>query len=206
MQRPVADPVGDVVDVAFDVAGGSLPAENAWALAAAIGARLPWFAEEPLAGVHPLRAVPTAYGVVLLARRAKLVLRMPAARFSASLELQDAELDVAGSALRVGQGAARPLRSSPTLSANRVVTGAETAAQFESDVRRVLDALAVECALISGRRRQGSAGERTVAGFALSLAGLSPRDSLWIQRVGIGGERQLGWGVFVPAKAITPAE
>jgi hypothetical protein len=58
--------------------------------------------------------------------------------------------------------------------------------------------------VISGRQRLASAGERTVAGFALSLAGLSPRDSLWIQRVGIGGERRLGWGVFVPAKEITP--
>ena len=58
------------MDVAFDVDGRSLPADNAWALLQEIERRLPWFAGESVAGVHPLRAAPTGYGEVLLAQRA----------------------------------------------------------------------------------------------------------------------------------------
>jgi hypothetical protein len=60
----------------------------------------------------------------------------------------------------------------------------------------------VDCDLISGRRRHGRAGSREVSGYALALIGLSAADSLRVQGLGIGGERGLGWGVFVPAKAI----
>jgi CRISPR-associated protein Cas6 len=194
-----------VVDVVFAVAGTSLPADHAWPLLQAILRRLPWLAGEALAGIHPLRATPTAYGVVLLAQRAKLVLRVPEVRLPDCLALQDADLDIGGSPLAVGAGGPRELRPSATLAAQRVVSEAGDARGFEGDVRRALQALGVECALISGRPRQTSAGGREIAGFALALHGLSAADSLRVQSVGIGGDRQLGWGVFVPAKAIIAA-
>jgi CRISPR-associated protein Cas6 len=195
----------EVVDVAFAVGGTSLPADHAWPLFQAILRRLPWFAGEALAGIHPLRTAPTSHGVVLLAQRAKLVLRVPEARVPECLALKDAALDVAGSPLAVGAGAPRGLRPSATLAALRVVSDAGDASGFEDDARRALQALAVDCELISGGRRQASAGARAIAGFALSLHGLSAADSLRVQSVGIGGDRGLGWGVFVPAKAISAA-
>jgi len=76
-----------VLDVVFDVEGASLPSDNAWPLLQGIERRLPWFGTEALAGVHPLRSVPTSYGVVLLAQRAKLVLRVPEKRLSYALLL-----------------------------------------------------------------------------------------------------------------------
>jgi CRISPR-associated protein Cas6 len=194
-----------VVDVVFDVAGTSLPADNAWPLLQAVERRLPWLAGEALAGIHPLHAAPTTYGVVLLAQRAKLVLRAPEARLPDCLALQDAQLDVAGSRLAVGAGRARLLRPSATLSAQRVASEAADAEGFESEVRRLLRSLAIDCGLISGRPRQAHAGARAIAGFALALHGVSAADSLRIQCLGIGGDRRLGWGVFVPAKAIVAA-
>jgi CRISPR-associated protein Cas6 len=199
----MTEPDPQVVDIVFDVEGTSLPADNAWPLSQAIERRLPWLADEALAGIHPLRAAPTTYGVVLLAQRAKLVLRAPEARLSDCLALQEAELDVAGSRLFVGAGKPRPLRPSATLSAQRVASDADDAQAFESEVPRLLAALAIECEFISGRRRQAAAGGREIAGFALALHGLSAADSLRVQGFGIGGERRLGWGVFVPAKSIT---
>ena len=70
---------------------------------------------------------------------------------------------------------------------------------------RWLRALGVDCGFISGRRRTSIAGGREIAGFALALHGLGPADSLRVQSAGIGGERRLGWGIFVPAKAIVAA-
>jgi CRISPR-associated protein Cas6 len=195
-------PDPQVVDVVFAVDGTSLPADNAWPLLQAIERRLPWLGGEALAGIHPLHAAPTTYGVVLLAQRAKLVLRAPETRLPDCLALQDAELDVAGSRLHVGAGKSRSLRPSATLSAQRVASDAGDAQAFEAEVPQLLSALRVDCEFISGRRRQASAGGREIAGFALALHGLTPADSLRVQSLGIGGERRLGWGVFVPAKSI----
>ncbi len=195
-----------ITDVVFDVEGSSLPADNAWPLLQAIERCLPWLATEDGAGIHPLHAVPTTHDVVLLARRAKLVLRVPEARRDDALALQGARLDVAGSALVVGAGRPRALRESATLHALRVAaeTGDET--RFQDEVMRRLRAFGVDCRFISGRRRTSSAGRREIAGFALSLHGLGPADSLRVQGAGIGGERRLGWGIFVPAKAIVAAD
>jgi CRISPR-associated protein Cas6 len=83
-----------------------------------------------------------------------------------------------------------------------VASDAGDAQAFEAEVPKLLSALRVDCEFISGRRRQASAGGREIAGFALALHGLTPADSLRVQSLGIGGERRLGWGVFVPAKSI----
>jgi CRISPR-associated protein Cas6 len=196
----------EVVDIVFDAVGASLPADYAWTLLQAVERRLPWFAEEALAGIHPLRAAPTSYGVVLLAQRAKLTLRAPLARAADCLALGGAELDVGGSPLSIGVGRPRPLRPSATVSAHRVASAAVDAGAFETEVAHALEALAIECSFISGRRRQASAGGREIRGFALSLHGLAPAASVRIQSMGLGGERRLGWGVFVPAKAIVAAD
>jgi CRISPR-associated protein Cas6 len=203
---PVPDAESTTVDVAFDLTGSSLPVEYAWLLLRAVEARLPWLPDEAQAGIHPLRTAPTTYGVVLLAQRAKLVLRLPGVRLPDALALQRSTLDVGGSGLDVGAGTARPLRPSATLSAQRVATGAADEAAFEADIADTLRRMGVAARYISGRPRGGDAGGRKIAGYALALHGLGPADSLRIQREGIGGDRRLGWGVFVPAKAIFAAD
>jgi CRISPR-associated protein Cas6 len=194
------------VDVVFDVRGASLPADNAWPLLQAILGRLPWLATDALAGIHPLRAVPTNYGVVLLAQRAKLVLRVPEARLHVCLALAGARLDIAGSALGVGAGRPRALQPSATLHAQRVATETGDEGAFQEEVAQWLRALDVDCRFISGRRRTSIADGREIAGYALALHDLGEADSLRIQGAGLGGNRRLGWGIFVPAKAIVAAQ
>jgi CRISPR-associated protein Cas6 len=198
----VPEPLPQVVDVVFGVTGTSVPADNAWPLARAVERVLPWLATEALAGIHPLRAAATTYGVALLAQRAKLVLRVPEARLHDCLALESTVLDLSGSPLAVGAATTRPLGASATLAAQRVTGGGGDMQEFEEDMRRILAALAIDCDFISGRAQHASAGGRDIAGFALALHGLAPADSLRVQREGIGGERRLGWGVFVPAKSI----
>ena len=94
------------------------------------------------------------------------------------------------------------LRPSATLSAHRVATSAGDDAAFEADVAQALQRMGIGCGLIAGRLRRGSAGEREIAGFALTLHGLGSVESLRIQGEGLGGDRRLGWGIFVPAKSI----
>jgi len=192
-----------VIDVVFPLAGSTLPANHAQPLLEAIRARLPAFSPDGGFGIHPLRANTTEYGVVLLARRAKLVLRVPETQVADALRLQGQALDVAGSLLGVGEGWPRPLRPSATLSAVAVTFGDAEEEAFERAVGVALAQLPVDCHFISGRRRLARAGRRTIAGYSLTLHGLRPEDSITVQALGLGTDRALGWGLFVPAKAIS---
>jgi CRISPR-associated protein Cas6 len=197
-----------MTDIAFELAGSSVPRGAVWLLAQAIERRLPWFADDPRTGMHPLRALPTSYGSLLLARRAKLVLRIPVERLDDARHLEGAAIDAGGTTLRLGASQPRALRASGTLAAQRVASVADSVGAFEAEAMEQLRGLDVSCALIAGLRREEQVGGTAITGYALTLHGLSPAASLRVQAAGLGGQRRLGWGVFVPAKAIqdlTPA-
>jgi len=189
------------IDVVFGLEGTSLPDEYAYDLWREVTRRLPWFGGEAVAGIHPLKTSPGGEGIVLLARRAKLVLRVPEHRSGDALALAGCTLDV-GAGLAVSGGAARSLQPWHTLHAQRVATAARDEAAFGDEVARWLAARAVVCEFITGRRRTQRAGAREIAGFSVVLHGVKPADSLRLQFEGIGGERGLGWGLFVPYKSI----
>jgi CRISPR-associated protein Cas6 len=190
-----------VVDVVFGLDGASLPAEYAYDLWREVHRRLAWLEDEASAGIHPLKTSPGGEGVVLLARRAKLVLRVPERRLGDALALAGTRLDV-GSGLAVSGGAAKPLHPWHTLHAQRVATGARDEAAFGDEVAGWLAARAVVCEFITGQRRTHRAGPREISGFSVVLHGVKPADSLGLQFEGMGGERGLGWGLFVPYKSI----
>ena len=111
------------VDVVFGLGGTSLPHDHAEALALAVAVWLPWLEDEPSAGIHPLRTAPTTQGMVLLARRARLMLRVPAHRAAASLGLSEKRLEV-GEGLAIGGGEVKAFVPSPTLYSGRVASTA----------------------------------------------------------------------------------
>ena len=147
-----------MIDVAFDVAGGSVAPGYAPALLAAIVDALPWFAATPQAGVHPLRGSGAAYGELLLARRAKLVLRVPSARATECGALEGRSLDVGERVLQVGRAEARVLRPSATLHAQRVTSATPDGSGFEAEVAAALAAIGVASPFISGRAASGAGG------------------------------------------------
>jgi CRISPR-associated protein Cas6 len=191
-----------MVDVVFDAAGKTLPAEHAFGLWRAIVRWLPWFEGEARAGIHRLRTAPTGYGVVLLARRAKLALRVPERRLGETLALAGKTLDVDGSVLVIGAGVVRPLSPWATLHAAHVAVGIGGEARFQDEVAQWLTALGLANEFITGRRRTVAAAGREIAGFSVVLPGLGHADSLRVQFEGMGGDRALGCGIFVPYKSI----
>jgi CRISPR-associated protein Cas6 len=193
----------EVVDVAFGLAGTSLPAEHGLALDRAIAARLPWWDSERGVGVHPLRGARTDRGTVLLSKRARLFLRMPAARVEAARALEGARLDLGPDSIEVGAARVWPLQMHPTLFSPRVATGAASEGEFVAAVDRELLALGVACRLICGRRIEVATGRGTVTAYGLALHDLKAPQSLLVQAEGLGGERRLGCGIFVAHKLIT---
>ena len=56
----------DTVDIAFELEGRNLGQDYSFALMREIARRIPWIEAEPEAGIHPLRAVKTDAGALLL--------------------------------------------------------------------------------------------------------------------------------------------
>ena len=202
----------EVVDAAFAIECRSLPVDHAYALSAAIQAALPWFADEPQAGLHTVHGAASGAGwkrpegadaLLQLSRRAKLALRLPAHRAEEAAALVGCTLQVAGSPLRVEKMALRPLSRITTLFSRCVVLAADDEAMFVSAATAELGALGIRAErMVCGRVTPVATPERTYQARSLMLAGLAPGQSLLLQRSGLGAGRKLGCGLFIPHKDI----
>jgi CRISPR-associated protein Cas6 len=190
------------LDFTFAVAGGIIDRDYPAALYRALAERLPWLDEEPLAGVHPIRGLTPCADGMLIGGRTRIVLRVPGHRAEECAALQGADLEVPAP-LHVGLGSRRELLPYPVLHSRLVVTGAQEEGDFVREVAAELAALGIECDTIVGRRGEVKldAG-RILVGYSLMLHGLSPADSRLAQERGVGQQRKLGCGLFVPHKSV----
>lgn len=204
---------GDIVDAVFAISCRTLPVDHAYALSQAVQAALPWFAAEPRAGLHIIRAAESGSGwmrpvgpdmLLHLSQRTRLVLRLPQHRLEAAAALLGRTLDVAGHALRVDRLSARPLSRITTLISHCVLlAGCDGESEFRLAATEQLDALGIQpaemlCGLMTPIATPGS----TFQTRSLMLAGLTRSQSVLLQQQGLGAERKLGCGLFIPHKAI----
>jgi CRISPR-associated protein Cas6 len=190
----------DVIDVAFALRGGTIPADHGWNLYRLLSERLDWLEQETQVGVHPIRGPDAGSGDIYLGARARLTLRLPRARSEQSLALGGAHLDL-GDGIEVGDARERPLSAHGALYSPFVTTGAEDEAGFEREVGAQLRQSEIGCKVICGRRRSARARGGEVVGFGLMLYELSPEHSLRMQQTGLGAGRKQGCGIFVPHKS-----
>lgn len=200
----------DIVDVQFALAGQRIPCDHADALWLALCERLPWLAAEPLVGVHPLAGLSPGEDCWYLSRRSRLTLRLAAERAPEARALVGATLTFGDTALQVGAAMQRPLRAVPVLYAKFVSYGGATdvpigEAAFHDACRAELADLGMSPRLFCGKARQARTVAGLISGFSLMLLDLSEEHNLTIQRLGLGGERQRGCGIFVPHKSMAAA-
>lgn len=121
----------DVVDVLFTLDCRSLPVDHAHALSTALIECAPWLHGEPGCGLHTIHVAgsqngwerPAADGgqPLLLSKRTKLEVRVPAARVAAlCAALEGQRLQVADCPLAIGTGKPRRLTPATTLLARHV--------------------------------------------------------------------------------------
>jgi CRISPR-associated protein Cas6 len=221
----------DIVDVAFDIACRCLPVDHAWALAEAVNTVLPWIAQDPAAGIHPLHVAdsgngwmrPEAPGDLLYpSRRTKLLLRLPRTRVPDAERLCGKTLDVAGHKLTVANASVRSLSALTTIFSRYVVLeeageaasttslsrgprldpiGEEQA--FLAEAHKRLAAIGVRPKkMLCGIERQIGTPEGKIRTRSLMLADLTVAESVRLQQEGLGPRRTLGCGLFVPHKGI----
>jgi CRISPR-associated protein Cas6 len=192
----------EMIDIVFDLDGGTLPAAYPFALWAALVCRVPQLAEEKFVGVLPLRGTGSNEGL-LLPKRAKLVMRLPTILADhTAARLTGQQLDIAGSTMRLGAAKTRPIQPYPTIHA-QLVTGISDEVLFVEHINTQLGEMRIKGKLICGKRRAINDDRQTMQGYSLVVHDLTPEASLHLQFVGLGEGRQLGCGIFVPYKVIS---
>jgi CRISPR-associated protein Cas6 len=203
----------EVVDAVFAIECRSLPVDHAWALSQAVQAALPWFADEPQAGLHTVHGAASGAGWVRpegedarleLSRRTRLVLRLPGHRMADAAALSGKTLDVAGSPMRVGRLSARPLVRIASLFARGVVfEGASGETDFLAAAAGALRAFGIEAGtMLCGRATTLATPQSALTMRSLMVTVATPAQSLALQRHGLGEGRKLGCGVFIPHKDV----
>lgn len=190
-----------MVDVVFPVSGQALARDHGLTLQQALCARLPWLSEEAGAGIHPIKLVAGLGEQALLPGRARLIVRVAQHRQSELAALCGVRLMLDGHALTLDMPHARPLLAHSTLYAYQVAAHSADETVFMSDMERELSALGVTGLTVCGKRhRHGFEGDERYT-FSLMLHALSPAHSLRLQTQGLGEQRLMGCGIFVPHKS-----
>lgn len=187
-----------MIDLAFPLRGRTLPADHRSRLAAAVEAVLPWLATTPGAGIHRLKL---AHGSAqpLLSPRTRLVLRVPDERVDDARALEGCTLDIDGHAVQVGPGQPRELLPWGTLYAPVVASTSDDEQDFLRRVEDELRQLGLQARAISGRLQRLDGG--ALLGFSLMVDGLSAAAADTLLQHGLGGQRRLGCGLFVPHRS-----
>ncbi len=189
------------IDLVFAISGSRLPLDHALSLWEALLGHLPWLAEEPEVGVHAMRGS-VCDRELLLSRRTRLVLRLPMRRLDDAMRLVGQALEVGGERVSIGEARPRMLEPFPTLSAHFVATGSDDALAHQQAVEAMLAELGMPPRFICGRMHTVSVGGARLVGAEVVLHELRPEHSLAMQERGLGGERHLGHGLFLPHKTI----
>ena len=196
-----------MIDLQFDLAGATIPADSALLLSHAVQTVVPWLADDPQSGIQLLKGAPTNSGdaTVNINRRAKLFLRVPQTRISDAATLVGHTLDLEGHKLQVGNFKPRAFTPFSNIYAHFVDTGSASEEQFVQDVMRELDGnFQLRCGFICGKQQTLQGPNGVVRGYSLMLHDLPPHKSLRLQDEGMGHNRLLGCGIFIPHKSIAP--
>ncbi len=210
---------GEVVDLAFRIDCRALPMDHAQALSQAVRALLPWFDDEPLAGIHLIHGAGSQNGwyrpeetpdaVLHLSRRARMTLRVPIARVAAARGLRGAKLNIGGKhSLVVGEAQVKILDASATLFARYVAaTEDEDEESFVHWVAEELKGMGIRVRkILCGKSHFINISDGRLFTRSVMVADLDREESLRLQHRGIGPHRKLGCGLFIPHKSIAPVK
>lgn len=202
-----------IVDAVFGITCRSLPVDHAYALSQAIQTALPWFAFDPDAGLHTIHGADSGNGwmrpedpraLLHLSQRTKFMLRLPKHRLADAETLLGQTLDVAGHALRLDKMTVRPLSRITTLFTRHLVIAAgddETA--FLQHALELFAALGIRPAkMLCGKMTTLALPDRQLHTRSLMVADLTVEEAVLLQQRGLGPERKLGCGLFIPHKDI----
>jgi CRISPR-associated protein Cas6 len=203
----------EVVDLLFKIKCNTLPVDHAWPLSEAIQAELPWFADEPQAGLHLIYGADSGNGwerpqggddLLYLSRRTRLVLRLPKHRVDDAQALTGKTLQIQDNPLEVGEGYTRNLAVTTTLYCRHLITDTEMDEdEFLGLAVAALKAMNIRFKkVLCGKSRSFATPGGELPTQSLMVAGLPLDDAITLQQQGLGPHRNRGFGLFVPHKTV----
>jgi CRISPR-associated protein Cas6 len=206
----------DIQDLSFRTQGKCLPLDHAHALSNAIQKVLPWLASEAGSGIHLIHVAESGNGwfrpedpaheLLHLSRRTRLTIRVPEHRVEDAKTLTGETLNIDGHDLTVGEASNKLLSPLTTVFSRYVVDqgeGDETA--FVEQIVEQLGKLEISVRkLLCGKPHAFQLPERQLPVRSVLLADLKQAESIRLQQHGLGPDRLLGCGLFLPHKGVAP--
>ena len=203
----------DVVDLVFKISGQTLPIDHAYALFDALARPLPWIQQDKWVGIHPVHIAesgngwirPDDSGFLQLPGRARLVVRLHQDTLESARLLCGDHIAVNDQIIEIGSANVRPLNPLNTVLARHIVADEDVPDEttFLQWVNEQLKGLGITpTKLLCGKTRFVRTPTKTLTTRSLMIADLKPGESLSIQQFGLGEERKLGCGLFLPHRGI----
>lgn len=206
MKMPQGDESNNmhVVDLYFNVMGKEIDVDHGYVLYSAVSriaerSNDRWLHSADDVGLIPLRGRYIGKGKLLLGKRARFGLRLPAERIPRVLPLAGKRLEINGDVLLVGTTSTSALLPAPVLYAHVVTTkNGEDEGRFDQEIQRQLEILEIKGKPVRGPRRIVTIKDKKVVGYSLLVSELTADESIRLQEQGLGGRRKMGCGVFLP--------
>lgn len=204
----------EIVDLAFKIKARQLPLEHAYSLSKAIENALPWFKDEPRAGVHLIHGAESGNGwmrpedpeneVLYVSRRTRFSLRLPQERVGQARALEGQKLDIDGCTLEIGEPVVKKLSPSTIIFSRYVISEEqEEEARFVSRLVAELKQKEIPVRkLLCGKTHVFTTPGEKIYSRSVMIADLEVEQSVLIQQDGIGPGRKMGCGLFLPHKGI----
>jgi len=210
-QAPLEAPE-DVFDIAFKLSGKCLDIDHAYDLSQALSQIIPEAFYLQL-GVHQIRMAESGNGwnrpinsgsVMQLSRRAKLVIRADLDSHDAIIKITGKTLKLGAQQIKIGESSIRKLSMLGTLFSHAITCEESLSEeQFLVEVARQLKSMNISVSkMICGKTGLIRTDADNIFTRSLMIADLKPDESIRLQKQGIGEDRNLGCGIFVPHKGI----
>jgi CRISPR-associated protein Cas6 len=204
----------EVLDLSFAIRCKQLPIDHAWLLYSAIQTNLPWFADEPLAGLHTIHVAESGNGwlrpennagLLIPSKRTRLELRLPKQRLEQAKALSGQTLRLGDYPIEVGEAKEKAFSNAAVLFA-RAVLSAENESEEQFLQRMANEVFALTQfkvkKMLCGLSHYVMTAEAQQLTRHLMLADLDSDTSIRLQQVGLGEGRHYGCGLFLPHKSI----
>lgn len=202
-----------VIDISFKLKCQCLHVDHACGLSKAISNALPWFQDEPLAGLHLIHVAGSQNGwmrpekpdqLLYPSRRTRLMIRIPIHRIKDTQTLTGKILDIDGYTMEISEAAQKPVTPTDILLSRYVITKrSSNENEFLSTIAMELKGMNIRFKkLLPGRQIKLHIPHGVVTTISLMVADIDPVDSLTLQERGIGQGRKHGCGIFIHHKGI----
>ena len=172
-----------------------LPQDNGYIIMSALCRKFPFLHARGHYQIAPVRGTRRDHGrSIQLDHNSVLHIRgLPA---EAAEAIGSSWILASGQMIGLGKAVPVPLTPAPHLVSRQVVfDNIVNEAKFREEVQQIVGP---EVQVSTGRRRGLHCKGRVFLGYSVTLAGLTPEQSLHIQNTGIGRFRSMGAGVFYP--------